>query len=419
LDKFVTVRPWWIVRQYPTPHPPTIHPTAVASSHHHHPHPHHHLLLQSHHAFARPHHEIILERVPEYVEAFAVGAVALAFPAQCADRALYVKTSVGSWGNDIIVNMESYLQRSPEQVHLIYLTRSGSPHDITGHVETHIHPTCANQVDKHTCVFLAHTNCSTPPSLAACHDPSCIQEGYYALHDQHTEHRYVGNQDPARHRQSWDKYFPRTSSYRAQPSASWRMRHIQLGVVEGNIDRSGVRDDVNARMHSLYFMFNVIYRPNFHLGVHMQSVLEEFFDTPRVSLANESANAHNDDDVHDSGRVATQTATDGIEHTLDRSERCHAAHIRMGDRYINRTVDMFDWCDRHTNHSERDRDKAVVGQWKDGQPLSVGQWFDMGCQCRSPFGTLTLQHYVNASVALNPDVKHLLVVTDDYHWLQE
>eukprot|EP01033_Poteriospumella_lacustris_P000573 gene573-392_t len=42
----------------------------------------------------------------------------------------------------------------------------------------------------------------------------------------------------------------------------------------------------------------------------------------------------------------------------------------------------------------------------------------MGCHCRNPFGTLTLQHFVNASIAMNLNISDLVIVSDDYQWLK-
>lgn len=412
LDDFVTLHPWWTIRQYPSHHHTGKGFGGAASA--------------SHHGSFRPlaHDTVIFERVPQDIEALARSMLAQSFPATCDNRTLYVKTTIGSWGNDIIVNMENYVSRVPEAVHLMYVTRTGDAADYSGYVEPQGTPYCANQINKQLCAFLPTSNCSVPWALQKCHQSeACIVEGHYAPDAQARSHVHV-REDPVKHRQEWTTFFNVNLTHRSHAVPILKIgANIPLGIVPGNIDSTEQRDDVSQRFHPLFLMFHQIYRPNHWLGSHIQAVLEEFFDGTAASPWALDTNGGSDSKAapNNNSTANSHEAHHGklISRTMDRSYRCHVAHIRMGDRYINRSTNMFDWCAAHTNRSAAHPDDRAIGQWLDGRPLSMGQWHDMGCQARNPFGTLTLQHYVNASIALNPNVTHLMVLTDDYRWLNE
>eukprot|EP01033_Poteriospumella_lacustris_P010628 gene10628-7561_t len=410
LDDFVTVHPWWTIRQYLSHHHAKGSGGAAASA--------------SHHSSFRPlaHDTVIFERVPQDIEALARSMLAQSFPATCDNRTLYVKTSIGSWGNDIIVNMENYVSRVPEAVHLLYVTRTGDAADYSGYVEPQGTAHCANQINKQLCAFLPTSNCSVPWALQKCHQSeACIVEGHYAPEAKARTHVYA-REDPIKHRQEWTTFFDVNLTHRSHAVPILKIGpHLSLGIVPDNIDATEQRDDVSQRFHPLFLMFHQVYRPNHWLGSHIQAVLEEFFDGAAASpwaLDNGGGSSS-------TNTTSTSTSSHEAHHgklisrTMDRSYRCHVAHIRMGDRYINRSTNMFEWCAAHTNRSAAHPDERAIGEWIDGRPLSMGQWHDMGCQARNPFGTLTLQHYVNASIALNPNVTHLMVLTDDYRWLNE
>lgn len=446
IDEFLTTHPWWILRQYPSrsqsQHLPVTTTTTTTTTTNAVP------ILWTHHALDE-HREAIFERTPRFVEAMSRGFLAQSFPSSssssstassaCRDRTLYVKTSVGSWGNDIIVNMHSFVERSVGDVHMIYLTHAGDVHDRVGHVEPLSTPQCAHQVDKHTCAFLPISNCSLPAALVRCHGrPECIREGYYrpstsstsSIINNDDHHIWSGRDAPKTtttatttsnptHDEPSTRFFPtHFPDYHRRSSSScpveYRVgRDVHRGVVDGNLDASQCRRDMDdaTNLHAFTGLFNFIYRPNHHLGLHMQSILESFFDR---SFANNGTNIRRRLRANGSGPDSLP-----VLFVMDRTERCHAAHIRMGDRYINRREDMFRWCREHTNASATSSEDRWIGDWIDGRKLTRGQWYNMGCNWRNPFGTLTLQHFVNASVALNPNISHVVVMTDDFAWLNE
>lgn len=373
VDDFLTERPWWIVRQYPvtTDFIPWNTPAVKITQNLTH------------------HNRLILERVPSAMESVLRGFVSQSFPVSCANRSLYVKTTIGSWGNDMIVNMMSFVRHSLDEVHMLYVTHSGSVKNQVGFVEFDAKPDCVRHVNKHLCTFLPISNCTLPLALRNCQDDQkCIIEGHYHPNENLTDH-VLGNLPGDPHAKT---FFSMALPANLFPSSlEYRQRDIRRGVVADNIE-SKQRSDFAGNELALTGMFGIVYRPNYHLGLHIQRLLESFYDSSDPDST--------------------------VSQTIDRNLRCHAVHIRMGDRYINRSTNMFDWCAAHTNKSAASPEERWIGQWIDGRKLTRSHWHNMGCHCRNPFGTLSLQHFVNASITMNPNISDLVVVSDDYQWLK-
>jgi hypothetical protein len=102
---------------------------------------------------------------------------------------------------------------------------------------------------------------------------------------------------------------------------------------------------------------------------------------------------------------------------------------------------MVAFCQEHTNYTDKgsNNEYRVKGKWVDNTTMTLGQWYDMGCDHFMPFGAITLQHVVNASLILAEEIRvnqtqkfvdnypplkegqiiNLLVMADDYRWLYE
>lgn len=400
IDQFISVRPWWIIRQYPREHVHGVLGVDVLP-------------------------QMILERVPSVVESLGRLVLERHFPSaeECAKRIKYLKTTAGSWGNDIIVNQRVFFESFPGAIHQLYMTSSGSPTDHIGYIEpSH----CPNVIDKHQCAFLVISNCSIPSSLTSCHSSDCIKEGIYAPSTKSPgdhDFRSEGNDEL---QVEFRKVYPDVIPQGIPKSPAYRMIDPTGFAVANN---SQMNNDFEQIMnyHTHHWMFNVLYKPNYLLGLQIQDVLQELY-TPAVHVTLSSRNAsshlrggatngahHGHHVAHDLSQAVSNYAHVHFERSIGVDTRCIAAHIRMGDRHLNNT-DMKAWCVDHTNEG-KEGDERAKGQWIDGAKLDMAQWHDMGCNWRQPFGSVRFDQIVDASQHLNPDIHDILVMTDDYHWV--
>jgi hypothetical protein len=393
LDNFVWTRPWWIIRQYPREHVHGVLGIDVLP-------------------------QMILERVPGIVEKVARALIAQHFPSPkvCAQRPMYMKTSVGSWGNDIIVNQRIFFENFPAAVHHLYVTDTGTSADQIAYIEkSH----CPLLVDKHQCAFYPISNCTVPNALTACHERDCIQEGMYMAPKGakvSSSGEYVLHKegiDEIR-RNSFRDVYPVIYQRDIPDTPAFRMKDPKLIATANNtakfIDFEQIRN-----YYTMHWMFNMLYKPNYLLGLQIQDLLQELYTPATRGSAVANGNHHAHRVARELGVSASSFAHLHFERNLQVGTRCIAAHIRMGDRHLNNT-DMKQWCAEHT-HADKKGDDRAKGKWVDGTDVHMGQWHDMGCGWRQPFGAVRLDQIVSAAQYLQADIKDVLVITDDYHWL--
>jgi hypothetical protein len=99
---------------------------------------------------------------------------------------------------------------------------------------------------------------------------------------------------------------------------------------------------------------------------------------------------------------------------INHMENCIGAHIRWGDRRLP-GIDSNEWCAKNSIVDERgERSYNPNGTWIDGTRLTSGQWADIGCGFSLPYGAVTIQHIVNASLLLSGNNSTtIILVTDD------
>lgn len=408
VTKFLTVRPWWQVRQLPMRHVP----------------------------------QVILELVPKLVEQSSRAIVSNNFPSldACQKRPIYLRTSPGSWGNDIMVNLQIFYELFPSAVHMTYMTQTGNvtnEGDRFGYTEPHH---CPNMVDRYLCVFMPISNCSVPEIVTSCHDSDCIKEGLYLIPPQSNQKqrerspksvplkRVYREDDPVLREVDFWKFYPRLFPKHGAPdSLSLHMLTTSWSLTNATVEDEKIARQVGNDYHYLNWVFAVFYRPNPYLGLHIQELLAEFY-TPRPEPPNHSTKGSNLEPAHAEAHSQTVSNTANSSKTLkfpvvqhhfgpwSLNNRCVAVHIRMGDRILPNT-DMIQWCQNHTDKTKTGEDVAI-GKWIDGETnIEYGHWADMGCSFRRPYGNVTVEAVVNASLILQPEIKDLLVFTDDHDWL--
>ena len=85
---------------------------------------------------------------------------------------------------------------------------------------------------------------------------------------------------------------------------------------------------------------------------------------------------------------------------------CVWTHMRMDDRRLPDT-DMIDWCKRNMYRDD------VTGHYValDPQHVSFTDIANYGCPLVLPYGAATIEHYLNASLVIRPDVTNIFVAT--------
>lgn len=103
---------------------------------------------------------------------------------------------------------------------------------------------------------------------------------------------------------------------------------------------------------------------------------------------------------------------------FDPNVSCVALHIRRNDRSI-RHMDgpqIKEFCASRSKYDENTGQLLVdeSKKWHDEKgPMSHGRWMDLGCHLKVPYGAATFEHFFNASLILDPDIKNIFVMTDD------
>jgi hypothetical protein len=453
IDRFLTTRPWWFVRQYPIQFTHGILGNLTST-------------------------QIIMERVPKNLEKYSYHLLTANFPPSetaCLERPLFIKTGVGSWGNDIEVNLDIFFNHFKEYIHALYVTNKGHPDDHCGYVEP---LSCPKLINKHHCTFLPSTNCSFPSSLVDCDGDSCPNDGVFTAKTR----EYVSYKDPNPDKQHNPRLY--LLDYDHIPTIeSVQFRSQDLYSIRPNTVKRTYRQEIHSKEYFIIWMFAFIFKYNSRLGIKVQQMLREFYNMYHQSIAigiqnhlhyhtnilhatylsipfgsgsssgsgsgTSGSRYHHHTSHHNLSHLIIKSLSPIYHEPYNINDFCIATHIRMGDRHLyvdpknpqSERVDMVAFCQEHTNYTDKgsNNEYRVKGKWVDNTTMTLGQWYDMGCDHFMPFGAITLQHVVNASLILAEEIRvnqtqkfvdnypplkegqiiNLLVMTDDYRWLYE
>jgi len=109
--------------------------------------------------------------------------------------------------------------------------------------------------------------------------------------------------------------------------------------------------------------------------------------------------------------------------TSSNSTSCVWVHARKGDRTLPDEYSMTEWCKAHAKYNkETNRNDLPVGNFRrtnqsDEEVVSDSDVFDLGCPLALPYGSATLEHFLNASLILSPNNRNIFISTDDDVWL--
>lgn len=402
LDRFLVQYPWWVVRHYPLP-PASTSPASQD--------------IARNPSFTTT---LIIQRLSYVAEASTrqSAAIRLQSAEDCLKTPLFVKTASSSWGIDSISSLPNYFFSYAEHIHAIYLTEKNNIHDNAGFVEP---DQCFQLKNKHLCTFLPTTNCSM-----TCPDgQECASEGFYSPI---TRIYSPQNSNPDRF-QHFTQIFTPIANFTAKEMVVIRTKDIQQ-VDKDHVQyvKENVYGDYK-RLHAHIWLYNVAYKSNHHLGIRVQRMVQDFYqhvhNVSNHKAALISSASNHGKTSHDSSRSKSHELYNNYGR-FSREDHCVAAHIRKGDRHIP-GVDMIQWCKNHTKINQEGGREPIPGRLPDGQEISHSFWADMGCDFPYPFGAVTLQVVVNASLILFEDgiqsqkvtndtkVVNIIVATDEHH----
>lgn len=89
------------------------------------------------------------------------------------------------------------------------------------------------------------------------------------------------------------------------------------------------------------------------------------------------------------------------------NQTCVMHHMRKDDRQ-EKGADMIDWC-KQRSYYDAVRKHLVTS----------GAGLNYGCQLVLPYGAASLEHYLNASSIMFPNIKNIFIATDDQAWLHQ
>lgn len=358
LDQFFAPRPWWLIRKYP----------------------------YEPHESESEQNVMILERVPALIEISSRAIITANSPPLegCKTRLKNVKIGLGSWGNDLVANFPAFFNHHPEHIKMLYATHTGNVRDHVGFVEP---MSCPTNIDKYTCVFLPISNCSLPEELVACKEDACMKEGLYSPDGKRLEKEPEDSKFS--HKAPWyPESFELSKRYNIEyiHYKGMRLKDSYGPLVESNVEFVE-RDDLWGALHQQNYVFNLLNRFNYRMGLKVQDfVNREIFDAKVGLLVNlNTASSNNNTPKEIPAPILNSPFLAGVMS----ENSCVATHIRMGDRHVE-NASMVNWCQEHTRPGATGDNRAFGTWYKDGNNLTMGQWHDMGCSARLPFGALSL-----------------------------
>ena len=320
---------------------------------------------------------IVLQRLPAKSLDSSRFIAKINFPSDnltCQSRPAFVSAQTGTWGNGLL-NMQGQYAHFARAVFIPLSTQSGNKNDKVFLADE---SACPDIVNKWECLFLPPTTCPWPDIMTNCHSQGCLpidDRGFLSSAStsgvviKQTELSEKLNSFPAPDKSQTvvaGTVYHSSDPYTVSPATSKTTSRGGGEVLES------------------HFLYGVATRFNHRFRELVQVLIDDF----------------------------RSTRTPAFHPNMS----CVAVHIRRDDRALP-GENMFDWCKTHTILNAKGEMKET-GRWIDGSHLSSGQWMDMGCNKKVPFGAASLEHFLNASRVLMPENRNVFIMTDDPKWLK-
>jgi hypothetical protein len=355
IDEFITPRPWWFVVTEP------------------------YLWMYQPKSQSPPDfYEITLQHIPEQVTPFMKELASVQFPTDCTKYPLRIGLTGGfdSFGNNFY-NYNSLHSNNRHSVIVPYIVDDHSY--STSFLSKDSCPLISNKFE---CAFLSPSTCSIPSSdlvvknqafdqATATANPMSIQEfdelqKKFMIHDKYHQH----GTPPS----------PRI------PPSSYRV-HYDFFRSQG--PQSATR---SYDLMSSLFTYGILFRLNY-------SFRSQIFQ--EISKLKESFEKSSTGSFPSDGN-------------------CVVVHIRRNkDRapYELRGQKIIEWCEKYkiqpngTCYDDETQSYVAKGD--------CIHYYDYGCHTRAPYGSLSLENYLNAANIISPEIKNIILRTDDDHIVHE
>mmetsp|Transcript_22622 Transcript_22622/g.32522 ORF Transcript_22622/g.32522 Transcript_22622/m.32522 type:complete len:524 (+) Transcript_22622:96-1667(+) len=323
---------------------------------------------------------IVLQRLPSNFLTYSQYITDINFPnnsISCKDRPMFFSPQTGTWGNGLL-NMQNQYNHYSRAVFVPFTTKTMSKTDRVFLADENA---CPQIMNKWECLFLSPTSCPWS-DVVQCQTPSldCLPYNKRGCWSSAASGSEVITDETMNKRLAAFPVGP--PHITGQSSVIFQSNDPQSIVTTAStisINRGG------EAVLSNHFLFGVATRFNGVFRGLVQEVIRDF-----------------------------RAAQSPIQ--FHPNMTCVAIHVRRDDRAIP-DMDMIEWCKNHTIMDKNGQMKPF-GHWIDGTKLNSGQWMNMGCNKRLPFGAVTLEHFLNASRVLLPHNRNVFMMTDDPKWLQ-
>jgi hypothetical protein len=340
-------------------------------------------------------HTVVLQQMPPRDRLTVQKIADYNFPSagDCSSRTMMLSLHDGdTWGNRYI-NLRSEIDQVllHNSILSIFVTSRNSPHDKVYFSGENY---CVADTNKWDCLFLPTTNCSLPTEFRNCHDDrQCMPE-------------------------AWG-----SGIYTSASEAGRLLRPVGGESVYSNVSNPSNKDirlfaglSLGSRQFTLMKSSAL---PNEITATSLVSQRKE----SEITVSTIWYNA-----VLTRFKVQFQAKIQNLMHSFrtshpffHRDTQCIALHIRMDDR--NKPgLDLEEWCNRCALFRDGVSSGSGGYRRRSGFNFSCseydeGTWCDYGCNTDLPYGSASLEHYINASYLLNPSINHLFIMTDDMNWL--
>jgi hypothetical protein len=252
---------------------------------------------------------------------------------------------------------------------------------------------CLDIVNKWNCLFLSATNCTVPMQLENCADKTCMPDHW--THGIYTTASSSG------------VFVNETASSSFMAAYKKTTASTERGL------KQSVSTPPFTALHSNALAASILTSTTGFKSRRFDDLQSSIYYNGFATRFNANFRAKLDAIVGQFRRSFNPVFTP--------SAQCIAVHVRMDDRTPKAGVDITQWCNKCAKFDPADTQQTIRKDFddsKEGCRHLYSDWMDMGCLSPLPFGLATFDHFINASIVLNPDVENIFVLTDDFGWVR-
>jgi hypothetical protein len=385
IDTFMTPRPWWYVLQEPYEWNITT-PTSSSTS-------------------LTTKHEIVFQYVGEPYATLYKQYAAIQFPIDCKQVPLRIGLTGGfdSFGN----NFYNYNLLHSMNRYSVIVPYIVDPH--TKDTSFLTKGSCPNIENKFECAFLSPTTCSLPSV------ERILQNQTFSSTTK--DAKPISSKEFDEKQNEWSK---RPSS----ASASWtaEIKNVARTTFRVYSDLYGTQGHPHMTVDSYdttpsLFTYGILFRLNYHFR---SEIFHEIFRFKRSFSLSDNNKTPPSDSLSSSSSSSSLLSSHSLSNSFPLNGDCVVIHIRRNkDRapYHLRGQKILEWCEKYKIRSDGtcydDETNSYINKG------DCVHYYDYGCGTRNPYGSLTLEHYLNATDLLSETIKNVILRTDDDQHIAE